>query len=90
MARLLHHAGRVRLFRAIQTVKRLLAETQSNSTINREAHEIELRSSEEDLRKLDAEAEETAVKAIWRTYNWLWPAVHKSWWRVTAERAGFI
>ena len=73
-----YHAERLRLFRAIRTVKRLLAETQSNSTTNREAREIELRSSEEELRKLDAEAEETAAKAVWRTYNWLWPTVHAS------------
>ena len=67
---------KVRLEQAIRTGKRLLAETQFNTTADREAHEKELESREEELRWLD-ERKEMAVKAVWSTFRGLWPIVRE-------------
>ena len=63
---------RVRLEQAIQTGKRLLAETEFNTTADREAHKKELESKKKELRSLKAK-KGIAVKAIWSTFDGLWP-----------------
>ncbi len=65
-----YNSERVRLQLAIES---LLAENQFNTTKDREAHKKELKSKEEELRKLNP-GEIMAYKAIWSTYDGLWPA----------------